>query len=200
MFLRHKGTHGLVWPVCLALLCGPSVRAAAPVESPSPPGTSRIEGKIVRADGKTPAAGAVVRAVHLDTGKTYTSAPAGRNGEFEIAGLPFGYLDLSVETKEGVFLGNIVVNVPPGGSLALRLTLSPKAGEPSEWWAEQPRPGGQEPGARPAGVAEVRTKPSGREYWKSPAGLAIIGGSVGAVLLAIAAGGGGEEAASPSTP
>lgn len=197
MFLPHKGTRRVTSLLCLSILCGVSVRGATPVEPAAAPETSRIEGRIVRADGKTPAQGAVVRAFHLDTGKTYSSQPAGRRGEFEISGLPYGYLDLTVETPEGVYLGNIVVNVPPGGSVAVRLTLTTDSRGPEQRWAEPAPPGGVENHA--AGVAEVRTRPRGREYWKSPAGLAIIGGSASAILLAIAASGDDEEA-SPSTP
>ncbi len=197
MFVRHEGTRRAASLLCLSILCGVSVRGATPVEPAAAPETSRIEGRVVRSNGKTPAEGAVVRAFHLDTGKTYSSEPAGRRGEFEISGLPYGYLDLTVETAEGVYLGNMVVNVPPGGSIAVRLALTPDSRGPADRWAELAPPGGVENHA--AGVAEVRTRPHGREYWKSPAGLAIIGGSASAILLAIAASGDDEEV-SPSTP
>lgn len=199
MLLPHRGTRLVAGLICPAILCGATVRAAAPIELPSAPETSRIEGKVVRADGKMPVERAVVRALHLDTGKTYSSEPTDRRGEFEISGLPYGYLDLTVETAEGVYLGNMVVNVPPGGSIAVRLALTPDSGEHTERWTELVRPGGPRGENRAAGVAEVRTRPRGREYWKSPAGLAIIGGSASAILLAIAVSGDGGEP-SPSTP
>ena len=42
------------------------------------------------------------------------------------------------------------------------------------------------------GHAQVFEKPSGREFWRSPKGIAIIAGIGGVALLAIAAGSGSE--------
>jgi hypothetical protein len=51
-----------------------------------------------------------------------------------------------------------------------------------------------------AGMAQSSQKLTGVEYWKSPAGIAILV-SVGVVVLAfIAAGGSGYNAPSPTNP
>ena len=47
----------------------------------------------------------------------------------------------------------------------------------------------------PSGVAELRRKPKGREFWRSPKGVAIIAGIGGAGLLAIALGSESETVA-----
>ena len=53
----------------------------------------------------------------------------------------------------------------------------------------------------PVGVAVVREKETGREFWRGPKGIAILAGLGGAALLALAAGGGNDETtASPSDP
>ncbi len=212
MFSHHRGTRGAVLFLCLTSVCGPWVRATDAMDAmdaidamdapevSTPPPVSRIEGKVLRSNGNTPMAGAIVSAFHLDTGKVYTSKPSDPSGEFEVEGLPYGYVDLSVETPEGVFVGNVVVNVPPGGSVGLRFSLTPYSERPGELPDDRSRDAAAAPGKAVAGVAEIRTRPRGREFWKSPAGIAVIGGSGGAVLLGIAAGGGGKQAASPSSP
>jgi hypothetical protein len=160
-----------------------------------------IQGKVFRADGKTAVSGAVVTAYLLDAGRTISSPPSRGNGEFELTGLPFGYADLYVETAEGVFAGNQVVNLAPGGKLAVSFQLSTYGERSPAWWS------GREPkelpgsGKKPIGIAELRTKVRGREFWRSPGGIATLGAIGGGALLAIAAGSGGSStAASPSTP
>ena len=163
---------------------------------------AQIHGKVYRSDGKTEIAGAVVSAYILETGQVVAAAPTGSSGEFDLSGLPFGYADLYVETSEGMFAGSQVVNLSPGGKLSVSLDLSVLADKPSAWWS------GREPkelpgsGKKPIGVAEVRSRVRGKEFWKTPGGIATLSAIGGAILLAIAAGGGGsnETNASPSTP
>ena len=52
----------------------------------------------------------------------------------------------------------------------------------------------------PSGVAEVRRKLRGREYWRSPGGVAILSGIGGVALLALAAGSDSEVAATNVIP
>jgi hypothetical protein len=161
---------------------------------------AEIRGKVYRSDGKTAVTGAVVSAYILESGQVIPSEPTSGNGEFALTGLPFGYADLYVETSEGMFAGSQVVNLSPGGKVSVSLDLSVLADKPSAWWA------GREPkelpgsGKKPIGVAEVHSKVRGREFWKTPGGIATLGAIGGAVLLAIAASGSGESNASPSTP
>ena len=177
----------------------PSMAAkAAGAEAPS--GGGRVKAKVLKSDGKTAIAGATVRAYHLDSGRTYPSAPTNAKGECEITGLPYGYLDLMVETGEGTFVGSQVVNISPAGTAVVSLTVTKYEERTPAWWSGKTQR--EIPGTQKAsqGIAEIRTKAVGREFWTSPKGIAIIGGSAAAALLLLTAGGGSSSSASPSTP
>ena len=192
----------LVW-LLITLLILPSMtfgRGGSESSATSPSeGTGRIRGKISKADGNSPVAGAVVTAFHLETGGGFASKPTGGDGEFEITGVPFGYVDIAVDSAGGVFVGSEVVNVPPAGKVVVRLILTPYADRSPAWRSEGERREIVPLGKPSTGSAEMRTRMTGREFWKSSWGIAIIGGGAGALLLAIAAGGGGSPA-SPSSP
>lgn len=165
-------------------------------------GASVVLGRIFESDGKTPSRGAVVHALHLETNQIYQAEPSDEKGHYRLEGVPHGYLDLAVETGEGLFLGNQVINVPPGGKVVVHFTLVAFGDRPSAWWTgEEPREVGWL-GRETSGVAELVKKARGREFWTSPKGVAVLSGVGGAALLAIAAGGDGEEAppVSPSQP
>ena len=200
---RFRFATGLALLATLAILeAVPTAAFAKKDPAEAAPAGAEIHGKVHRSDGKTDVSGAVVSAYVLETGQVIASQPTGANGEFDLVGLPFGYADLYVETSEGMFAGSQVVNLSPGGKLAVSLDLSVLADKPSAWWS------GREPkelpgsGKKPVGVAEVHSRVRGKEFWKTPGGIATLAGIGGAVLLAIAAGGsgGGETTASPSTP
>ena len=141
----------------------------------------RIRARITAADGKKAVADAVLKAFALDTGKIHASAPSTEKGECVLEGLPYGYLDLAVETKEGHYVGKQVVNVPPRGTLSLIVSLTGSAGaEPT--WGARPAAGSS---AGPKGVANVRIRKRGREFWTSPWGIAIVGVAATAILLSI---------------
>ncbi len=160
-------------------------------------GRGKVKAKILAVDGKTPIVGATVRAFHLDSGKVFASLPTGKDGECEISGVPYGYLDLSIETPEGTFVGNQVINVPPSGTVTVFATVTKFGERTPAWWSG--KNARDVPGTRTAsqGVAEVRLKAAGREFWKSPKGIAIIVGGSAAVLLAMSGSGGST---SPSAP
>ncbi|MBZ5639395.1 MAG: hypothetical protein LAO51_11670 [Acidobacteriia bacterium] len=187
----------------VAVLAAPAPAVAAEGASApaaqSPVGSGRLKAKVLGSDGKTPIAGAIVRGYHLDGGKVYSSLPTGAKGECELAGIPFGYVDIYIETKDGTFVGNQVVNVPPGGTVALSYTLTRYAERDLAWWnGKNPR---EIPGTHTAsqGIAEVRLKAAGQEFWKGPKGIAVIAGASAALLFAVS-GGGTSATASPSTP
>jgi len=162
-------------------------------------GAGRISGRITSQDGKTSVVGATVRAYHLDAERIYTSGRSNSKGKYQITGVPHGYVDLAVETSEGIFVANQAVNVPPAGDINISFTLSPFRGRPQTWWdgREPPKiPGTDE---TPAGIAEVQEKSGRGGFWKSPAGIAVIAGGSGLSILAIA-GGGSDAQASPSSP
>ena len=154
---------------------------------------SRISGKVLSADGK-PVADAHVMAYHLSTEELYTSAPTGANGEYVLASLPYGYFDLAVETEAGVFAGNQVVNLAPASKMVVHFTtVEFGAGDP----AARSFPGTGEPSS---GMARVREKVTGRQFWASAKGVAILTGGGAAALLYIASSGSDDDPASPFMP
>lgn len=175
----------------LLLLPAGTVRAqAAPAESRTAPAPqSGIRGKVVRADG-LPVRGAVVHASSLQTGEEIVSTPTDHRGEFEISGMPHGYYDLAVETDEGLFAGNRVVNVPPAGFgvIELRVAATTTDVDNSAY------------GNRAVGRATVERKLNRREFWRSPKGVGLLAGIGGAGLLALAAGGGSNRRETPASP
>jgi len=181
--------------LCLALQ--PALLAQEPAQEPAPTGNSSLLGKIESFDGK-PMPGVRVLAYHLSSEAVYRSELTGSKGDYEIEGLPFGYFDLAVETDAGLFVANQVVNVAPAGKTSVSMTLATSAqaaaGDP---------PARVFPGAsqEPSGVAAVSEKASGRDFWRSPKGVAIIAGGGALVLLAIAGGSSSSnDNASPSSP
>jgi hypothetical protein len=174
--------------VTLLALPAPVVRAQDSIAADTR--ESRLTGKVMRPDG-TPVSGATILSYHLASEQIFSSSPTAGGGEFEVLGLPFGYFDLAVETDEGLFVGNQVVNVPPSGKLALVFTVQPHATGDDE--AGREFPGMDRPSS---GVANVRQRVSGREFWRGPRGIAIIAGVGGAALLLAA----NESDASPIVP
>jgi hypothetical protein len=177
----------LLQPWILAMAQQPSAAVA--------PATAKLEGKVLGLDGKTPVSGAKIIAYHLSTEQLFEALPTGPNGQYEIAALPYGYFDLAVETPEGVFVGNQVVNIPPDGTAGITFTLSPHTdGRPRVFPNSD---------MTASGTAQVQEKLKGRAFWRSPKGVAIMAGTGGALLLAVAGGDSDTSAptaASPSTP
>lgn len=158
-------------------------------------GNSEFRGKIEGADGKA-VEGARVLVYHLSTEELFTSEPTGGNGDFKLTELPYGYFDVAVETPEGVFVADQVINLPPSGKATASLKLTPfqDAGSrpPREFSGSD---------AQSVGWARVDEKLRGKAFWKSTAGIAIIAGVGAAALLALAATGNNDESpASPTAP
>jgi len=153
------------------------------------PAGSRLEGQVFGPDGK-PYRGATVSVRSLEGGKSWVSLPTNSRGSFSIQGLPFGWDDLVVTTDKGDFLGDQPVNFPPGSRVVVRFNLLETADKPASWWTDRrvEPPAGIDV-AEVAGMAQSSQKLTGVEYWKSPAGIAILV-SVGVVALAAIASGG----------
>ncbi len=153
------------------------------------PGTSRIEGRILDARGRE-IAGARVLASHVSSGEVFASPPSRDNGKYLVAGLPYGYYDLAVETPAGLFVAERVINLAPAGTAELLLTLV--LFDPSTAALARRHAGS---GSDPTGLARMEEKPKGREFWRSPKGVAILGGLGGVALLALAFGADSEDPA-----
>ena len=183
----------VVLTAVLAFPAGAASKGKTP-KAPKPPDASRIEGRIHGGDGKAiPDAIVTVRA--LDGDKTWSSAPSDRKGRFRIEHVAYGWADIVIKTADGEFLGDQAMTFPPGKKIEVTFTLVPTADKPESWWADRriERPAGVEV-AQLGGLAQSSQKLTGVEYWKSPAGIAILAGSAVLALGLIAAGGRGYTA------
>lgn len=146
-------------------------------------GAGRIEAKIqFRGKGVSPE-GIVLNAYHIDTKQLFRSEPAQQKGIAVIERIPYGYFDLAVEVGGELYVASEVVVVPPSGKVVITLILEPyeddEAAPPREFQ-------GNDSPVR--GIARLSSKSVGKEFWRGPAGIAIITGISGAALLAIASG------------
>jgi hypothetical protein len=165
------------------------------------PEAGRLEGRVFGSDGKTPIAGAVVYAYHLDTDEVFASTDTDGKGRYVIEGLPLGWFDLFIRTEQGVFVANHVVSIAPKSKISASFTLTDYGAE-STWFSGTARrnvPGLEE---EATGVATLDRTAKEKSFWAKPAGVGILIGG-GVLLLAgiILAGDDTTEiTASPSTP
>ena len=160
-------------------------------------GGSRLEGRVVGPNGK-PLRGAVVTARSLNGDASWSSLPSDSRGRFRLPPLPYGWADLVVTTEKGEFLGDQAINLPPGTKVIVNFNLLETADKPESWWVDRrvEAPAGLDL-AQVSGMAQSSQRLVGVEYWKSPAGIAILV-SVSVVALGLIAAGGGRYNA-PST-
>jgi len=177
-------TAVLLFPVGLI----PEIQAQEPEAAA---GEAQLRGSISAQDGAS-VAGATIIAYHLSSEQIFRSDPMDGSGSFSIEGLPYGYYDIAVQTPDGLFVADQVVNLPPSGKAALSMTLSRGGTDAS---APRGFPGADE---APVGVAMIDQKEKGA-FWKSPGGIAIIAGA-GVVLLAAIALSGGDDDEQPASP
>lgn len=152
---------------------------------------SRLDGAVFDQDRK-PIRGATVTVRTLEGDRTWVSQPTDSRGRYHLQGLSYGWDDLIVTTAKGDFLGDQAINLPPGSKVVVNFNLLETADKPASWWTDR----GVEPPtgitvAEVAGMAQSSQKLIGVEYWKSPAGIAILV-SVSVVALAAIASGGGS--------
>jgi hypothetical protein len=184
--------------VLTVVLSVPSLAATSsssnPAKKQKSAGGSRLEGQVLGPDGK-PVRGAVVTVRGLEGETSWVSQPSDRRGRYYLQGLTYGWADLMVSTDKGEFLGDQAINLPPGRRVVVSFNLLETADKPASWWTDRR----VEPPAGlnvtdVAGMAQGSQKLTGVEYWKSPAGLAILVGVGVIALAAIAAGGGNYHA------
>jgi hypothetical protein len=197
---------GVLWSA------GPAYAQTAPVPSskpePSPkvdeppvPGTGRLEGRVVRSDGKTPAAGAVVRICSLETDSAVGSAVADTRGQFHVEGLAQGFFEIVILAGEEAFAANQVVQISPSERKTFDFVLVPSSETPvaASGGAPRPSPCADRP---PTGSAQVQSRTGGSQFFHTKKGIAItaVAGAVALLLLTSGGGGNNETPASPSTP
>jgi hypothetical protein len=184
------------------LLVIPSFAASGTKSKPSKTsksaGGSALEGKILGPGGK-PVRGAIVTVRSLDGDVSSSSLPSDSRGRFRVNAIPYGWDDLLVTTEKGEFLGDQAINLPPGTKVIVNFNLLETADKPASWWTDRRvEPPNGLTLDQMAGMAQSSQRLTGVEYWKSPAGIAILAG-IGVVALGLVAAGGGKYRA-PSTP
>ncbi|HJQ97823.1 MAG TPA: carboxypeptidase-like regulatory domain-containing protein [Candidatus Polarisedimenticolaceae bacterium] len=181
--------------VVAASVVGSPAWAAKKKSEPKPAPGSRLDGQVRMADGKSPAKGVVIEVRPLGGGGPFRSQPTDGRGRFSLRGLPYGWSEVLIAAPQGGFIGDQAINLPPGSKVEVKLTLLTRADRPETWWAErhlEPPEGLNE--SQVAGLAQSSQKLTGVEYWKSPAGIAILI-SATVVALAVIAGGGRDYTA-----
>lgn len=178
--------------VLSASLVVPTAVAGGKPKTPKPAPGSRITGRIVASDGKTPVRGATIEVRPMNGGAPVRSKPVDSKGRYSLSGLPFGWAEIVVVTDGGVFLGDQAVNLPPGKTVEIGFSLLSHSERPESWWAERKieTPPGLA-GTTVAGLADGSQRLTGIDYWKSPGGIAIMA-AIGVVAIGLIAAGGGS--------
>lgn len=92
----------------------------------SQPQGSSISGRILLSEGKTPVAGAIVKAAEIESKTIYESTPTAENGSYELSGLVEGRYDIAVQLGNGLYVVNRILSVAENESYALSLALQEK--------------------------------------------------------------------------
>ncbi len=159
---------------------------------------SRISGKIFLSDGSTPVSGAIIRAYHIESGKLFNSAPTDASGSYTLSRLPYGYYDIAVETKDGLFVSTQAINLPPDTKIAVSFAITSFEETPKEWWEGKEKPQIPAVGKESTGLAKILEKKGAKAFWKSGKGVAtILLGSAAVIALGVSGGGDDGAAASP---
>lgn len=150
-----------------------------------------IRGVLYLSDGETKMAAAKATAVDVKTGRRYVGPQTTENGAYEIGGLPEGSYDIVIEVAGNVFVADALVD------------LQANAFETRNYVVQPLRPANRMVAGmgRPTGSAVLLedlegAPPAGRTFWRSPKGLALLGGLGAAVAYALVRDGDG----SPSSP
>lgn len=188
----------------LVVLVPPPAPAQENAEDPatvgdSVPRTGRLEGRVVDSESGKGAPGALVFVYHLDTGAVFSAPPTDGRGRYRIEGLPIGWLDLYVQTPDGLFVANQVVNMPPRGEIDISLALEKFEDNPSSWGVGRRRevPGVPTP---PVGEARLDETARGKSFWRKPTGITLMAGGVAVVILAVVASGDSSNKTTTSPP
>jgi hypothetical protein len=174
--------------VSVSALAAPKPEPAADSAPPTPNG--RIEGRVLRADGKTPVAGAIVRACFLDDAAAapHRSEPSSARGAYVLPALSPGYAEVVVETPEGVFSASAATSVEPGRTRRLDLVLLSPKDRPESYWTDHP-PRVTTCASGVLGSANIAQGEGSTGFLHSRTGIAIVVG--GALALVLAASGSG---------
>jgi len=99
-------------------------------EESAPRGTGKIEGRIYASDAKTPAAGALVTAVHLVSGRIFTAAATGADGIYRLSDLPYGYFEFAIDAGGTFYAVDSPLDLRPDGREKVNIKLGPAQAPP----------------------------------------------------------------------
>lgn len=183
-------TVRLRWTMVLVMILALAGLQGAVANEPA----SKLAGKILGPGGQ-PLSGVQVVVYHLSTEQVFTSSPTDGGGKYELTNLPHGYFDVAVQTTDGLFVTDQVVNVPFQGKATLSMTVETAAAGTTT--TARQFPGVDQPAV---GVAKANSHAGGfKNFLRGPAGTAVIAGGGALTLLAIA-GSDSSDSSSPSTP
>lgn len=214
--MRKAGTlDRIVAGVLTVTLAGyfiPVAHASTPTAASAPvPARAEIRGNVFGADGLTTIAGVSVKAANLETHAIYTSDSTAADGVYKLRDLPPGSYDLAVQTPQGLFAADALVDARAGHRTTVSLAIRPatrqdpppqgeeqKEGEKP---AEQKPEEGEKPAEKPAEPQAQKPQKKAGGFWRSPAGaaIAIVAGAVVVGVAANSAVGDDEEDDEPMT-
>lgn len=177
--------------------------APATMGATSQPQLAEIRGIVLAADGLTAIVGVSVKAANMQTRHVYTSPPTNENGTYRLDSLPPGSYDLAVETPQGLYAGDLLVDTSAGKRTMVSLALKPgvqqqgqegqqdQPSEPPKGDDKKTEEGKKDEGKKEEQPAQPEPqqqskKKKGGGFWRSPGGAAIAI-VVGAVLVGAAA-------------
>lgn len=215
--MRKAGTlDRIVAGVLTVTLTGcfiPAMAGASTVPAASTPVSTHAEirGNVFGADGLTTIPGVSVKAANMETRRIYTSESTSADGVYRLRDLPPGSYDLAVQTPQGLFAADALVEAKAGHRTTVSLAIRPTArqeGEPQEGEQkegekpEEPKPAEGAPEAeKPAEPQAQKPPKKSGGFWRSPAGaaIAIVAGAVVVGVAANSAVGDDEEDDEPLT-
>lgn len=163
-------------------------------------GAAGLHGVLYQMDGSTKFAGAKVTAINVKTRKQYVSNVTAEDGSYEVSGMPAGTYDIAIDTGEGMYVADNLVDLNQNQRLSVSYSVQPMRPANRKLAGLEPPKGSATPvGAfRGSGDAAGELTGGGRSFWRSPGGIVLI--SVLAVGAALAINNRGDSNASPSAP
>lgn len=162
--------------ICLAAICGAPGFGQDSVGGDLA-GTSSLVVRVFD-DRNKPLRGVSLLAQHLSTAEVFRCPGTNRKGRCKLSGLPYGYFEIAISAPEGVFIAERAVNLPPAGVVELSLAAGRFAP------TEEPR---TFPGTEVAstGTLALTKHLRGRDFWRSPKGVAVLTALGGVALLVL---------------
>jgi hypothetical protein len=166
----------------------------APAPETAKPKAASLQGRILRANRRSPVPAAVVYAIAPDE-LVVSSSPADAKGRYLISGLAPGTYRIAVLTEEGIYALESPVGITSAHGFRVDLAVVPAEG------ARETIPG---VAAEPRGFAYILQgkATAGANFWKSPRGVIVLVGTglAGALLVSAADDGAEAKPVSPSSP